>query len=116
MKAGMLPTYNWQDLAVKGVEQTYSTALKEKYGDKMVACMGCAVHCEHYYKVKDGPYATQGAGAEYEVTCGFGPRAGGTNMDAILYINTLLNDLGMDVVQVSNWLNTLRHWWQDGLD
>jgi aldehyde:ferredoxin oxidoreductase len=114
-EAGMLPTYNWQDLAVKGVEQTYSTALKEKYGVKMVACMGCAVHCEHYYKVKDGPYATQGAGAEYEVTCGFGPRAGGTNMDAILYINTLLNNLGMDVVQVANWLNTLRHWWQDGL-
>ena len=114
-EAGMLPTYNWQDLAVKGVEQTYSTALKEKYGVKMVACMGCAVHCEHYYKVKDGPYATQGAGAEYEVTCGFGPRAGGTNMEAILYINTLLNNLGMDVVQVANWLNTLRHWWQDGL-
>jgi aldehyde:ferredoxin oxidoreductase len=114
-ETGMLPTYNWQDREVEGVEQTYSTALKEKYGQKMVACLGCAVHCEHYYVVKDGPYATHGAGAEYEVTCGFGPRAGGTNLEAILYINTLLNDLGLDVVQVSNWLNTLRHWWQDGL-
>lgn len=114
-EGGMLPTYNWQDREVKGVEQTYSTALKEKYGVKMVACLGCAVHCEHYYEVKEGPYATRGAGAEYEVTCGFGPRAGGVQLDAILYINTLLDDLGLDVVQVSNWLNTLRHWWQDGL-
>ena len=114
-EGGMLPTFNWQDREIPGVEQTYSTALKEKYGKKMVACLGCAVHCEHYYVVKDGPYATQGAGAEYEVTCGFGPRAGGTNMEAILYINTLMNDLGLDVVQVANWLNTLRHWWQDGL-
>ena len=114
-REGMLPTYNWQNREVKNVEATYSTALKEKYGVKMVACLGCAVHCEHYYVVKEGPYATHGAGAEYEVTCGFGPRAGGVNLEAILYINTLLNDLGLDIVQVSNWMNTLRHWWQDGL-
>ncbi|MGD8386383.1 MAG: aldehyde ferredoxin oxidoreductase family protein [Desulfobacteraceae bacterium] len=114
-QGGMLPTYNWQDLPVENVEKTYSTALKEKYNKKMVACLGCAVHCEHYYVVKGGPYATHGAGAEYEVTCGFGPRAGGVNMDAILYINSLMNDLGLDVVQVSNWINTIRHWWQDGL-
>jgi aldehyde:ferredoxin oxidoreductase len=114
-EGGMLPTYNWQDRPVDNVELTYSTALKEKYGKKMVACLGCAVHCEHHYVVKEGPYATEGAGAEYEVTCGFGPRAGGTNMDAILYINSLMNDLGLDVVQVSNWINTIRHWWQDGL-
>lgn len=114
-EGGMLPTFNWQDREVPGVEQTYSTALKEKYTQKMVACLGCAVHCEHYYVVKEGPWATHGAGAEYEVTCGFGSRAGGTNLEAILYINSLLNDLGLDVVQVSNWLNTLRHWWQDGL-
>ena len=114
-EGGMLPTYNWQDRPVENVELTYSTALKKKYNKKMVACMGCAVHCEHYYVVKDSPYATHGAGAEYEVTCGFGPRAGGVNMDAILYINSLMNDLGLDVVQVSNWINTIRHWWQDGL-
>jgi aldehyde:ferredoxin oxidoreductase len=114
-EGGMLPTFNWLDLEVPEVEQVYSTTLKEKFGKKMIACLGCAVHCEHYYVVKEGPYATQGAGAEYEVTCGFGPRAGGVNLEAILYINTLLNDLGLDVVQTSNWLNTLRHWWQDGL-
>jgi len=114
-EGGMLPTFNWQDLEVEKVEDVYSTALKNKYTVKMVACLGCAVHCEHYYVVKEGPYATHGAGSEYEVTCGFGPRAGGVKLDAILYINTLLNQLGLDVVQVSNWLNTLRHWWQDGL-
>ena len=114
-EGGMLPTYNWQDREVQGVEKVYSTTLKERFTRKMVACLGCAVHCEHYYVVNEGPYATRGAGAEYEVTCGFGPRAGGVNLEAILYINTLLNDLGMDVVQVSNWLNTIRHWWEDGL-
>lgn len=114
-EGGMLPTYNWQDREVAGVEKTYSTELKEKYSKKMVACMGCAVHCEHYFVVKEGPYATHGAGPEYEVTCGFGPRAGGTDMEAILYISRLLDDLGLDVVQVSNWLNTVSHWWQDGL-
>ena len=114
-EAGMLPTYNWLDREVAGVEKVYSTTLKEKYTKKMIACLGCAVHCEHYYVVEEGPYATHGAGAEYEVTCGFGPRGGGVNLEAVLYINTLLNDLGMDVVQVSNWLNTIRHWRQDGL-
>jgi len=114
-EGGMLPTYNWQDLEVEGVEQVYSTALKEKYSVKMIACLGCAVHCEHYYVVKEGPYATHGSGCEYEVTCGFGPRAGSVKLDATLYINTLLNNLGLDVVQTANWMNTLRHWWQDGL-
>ncbi|MFH1116685.1 MAG: aldehyde ferredoxin oxidoreductase family protein [Pseudomonadota bacterium] len=114
-KGGMLPTFNWKDLPVEEVEKTYSTTLKEKYGVKMVACLGCAVHCEHYYAVQEGPYATSGAGAEYEVTCGFGSRAGGTNLEAILYINTLMNDMGLDIVQVSNWINTVRHWWEDGL-
>jgi len=112
---GMLPTFNWQDREVDGIEGVYSTTLKDKYSVKMVSCLGCAVHCEHYYAVREGPYATRGAGPEYEVTCGFGPRAGGVNLEAVLYINTLLNDLGLDVVQVSNWINTLRHWWQDRL-
>ena len=114
-EGGMLPTFNWLNCAVPEVEKVYSTALKEKYTKKMIACLGCAVHCEHYYIVEEGPYATHGSGAEYEVTCGFGPRAGGVNLEAILYINTLLNNLGIDVVQVSNWINTIRHWWQDGL-
>jgi aldehyde:ferredoxin oxidoreductase len=114
-EGGMLPTYNWQDREVQGVEKVYSTTLRERFTRKMVACLGCAVHCEHYYVVNEGPYTTHGAGAEYEVTCGFGPRAGGVNLEAILYINTLLNDLGIDVVQVSNWINTIRHWWEDGL-
>ena len=114
-KDGMLPTFNWLDREVEGVEGVYSTTLKDKYSVKMVSCLGCAVHCEHYYVVREGPYATRGAGPEYEVTCGFGPRAGGVNLEAVLYINTLLNDLGLDVVQVSNWINTLRHWWQDRL-
>ena len=115
-ESGFLPTFNWQGREIAGIEQVDGPALMEKYHTKYVACTGCAVHCDHYYVVRDGPYAgTHGSGIEYEVLNGFGPRAGGTRLDAMLHINDLLNQLGLDVVQTANWLNVLRHWWQDGL-
>lgn len=115
-ETGLLPTFNWQQLPLEGIENVDAPALLEKYHVKHVACIGCAVHCDHYYLVAEGPHAgTRGAGVEYEALNGYGPRAGGTRLDTILYINNLLNQLGLDVVQTANWINTIMHWWQDGL-
>lgn len=115
-ETGLLPTFNWQQLPIGNVEKVGGSALLEKYHVKHVGCIGCAVHCDHYYSVTEGPYiGTRGAGVEYEALNGYGPRAGGTSLEAILYINNLLNQLGLDVVQTANWINTIMHWWQDGL-
>jgi aldehyde:ferredoxin oxidoreductase len=113
---GLLPTFNWQQLPIENVENVDGPTLLEKYHIKHVGCIGCAVHCDHYYLIASGPYSgTRGAGVEYEALNGYGPRAGGTNLEAILYINNLLNQLGLDVVQTANWINTIMHWRQDGL-
>ena len=59
--------------------------------------MGCPVHCTHVYALGDGPYAgTIGEGPEFTLTSMVGDRCGVADLEALLKINQLLNEYGMD--------------------
>lgn len=110
------PVYNWQDNELQGWEKLRTDEFIRNYSKRSVACFGCPVHCSHYYRVDEGPFAgTCGEGPEYEAIVGFGLKLGITDYPAVLYMNTLCNRLGLDVVQTSSVCSTAMHLWQDGV-
>jgi aldehyde:ferredoxin oxidoreductase len=113
---GVLPTRNWQTGVFPEWEEISGDALIQKYVVKSKGCFGCPIHCSRIYAVREGPFAgTVGEGPEYEELSGFGSKCGISSLPALLYINNLLNQLGLDVVQTSNYVSCAMHWWQDGI-
>ncbi|RLI25880.1 MAG: hypothetical protein DRO52_03415 [Candidatus Hecatellales archaeon] len=111
---GSLPTYNWQQLPLTTPERIHF--LLEKYWLKSVACTGCALHCDRYYLVWEEPFkGLRGAGIDYDFLSLFTSNMGDLKPREILYINSLLSELGLDAAQTANWISVMMHWWQDGL-
>lgn len=99
---GRLPTKNYQETQFDQYEQINAEALEKKYWIKSKACFGCPLHCRHYFKVNSGPYECDGEGPEYVTLGGFGSKCGNSNLESILYANTLCNRLGLDHQGVSS--------------
>jgi aldehyde:ferredoxin oxidoreductase len=77
--------------------------LVEKYKVQSVGCFGCPVHCSHYYTVREGTYkGTAGEGPEYETIAAVGSKCGIDELDAVLYMNNLLNRYGLDSIDSGN--------------
>jgi len=113
---GNLPTRNWQTGVFSEAEKICGETLLEKYVVKHKGCFACPINCSRFYVVRDGPFAgTAGEGPEYEELSGFGSKCGISSLPSLLYINNLLNQLGLDVVQTSNYVSCSMHWWQDGI-
>lgn len=82
--------------------------LVEKYKIQSVGCFGCPVHCSHYYSVREGPYkGTMGEGPEYETLAAVGSKCGIDELDAVLHMNNLLNQLGLDSIDTGNTIAIL---------
>lgn len=113
---GALPVKNWQTGEFERWEDLDGPAFVRKYSQKAKGCFSCPLHCSHYYRINEGPYAgTEAEGVEYEATDGFGARSGNPDLASVLYLNKLLNQLGLCVVQTANVFCTAMHLWQDGI-
>lgn len=113
---GGLPTYHWQRSNFPNWERIDGPAFVENYVVKSKGCFNCPLHCSHFYRIRNGPYAGIAAeGVEYEATNGFGARVGVDDLASILYANKLCNTYGVCVVQTSNCVAILMHLWQDGI-
>ncbi len=98
---GWLNSYNSQRGDFEHAEKLSAEHLTENYFIKNKGCFMCYIHCSHFYAVKKGKYRTYGEGPEYEQTGGFGSGCGIDDPEAVLYLNTLLNKLGLDVITTS---------------
>lgn len=114
---GTLPIRNFQ----KSTDEEVAQAIQSTGGDaflervkKSRGCFNCPVHCSHFYAPEGSP-ATRGEGVEYEAINAFGARLGCNDLDMILELNSLYNDLGIDVVQAGNILSLWLHLAQDGI-
>ncbi|MEE8471996.1 MAG: aldehyde ferredoxin oxidoreductase family protein [Dehalococcoidia bacterium] len=88
----------------------------DKYSEKMLACHSCAMHCQHRYKIKEGPYAgTEGEGPEWIVPLLYGAFIGNVDYDVALYSLELLNQYGVDAATAGLYIGWLMHCWQEGL-
>jgi aldehyde:ferredoxin oxidoreductase len=94
---GVMSTRNFETTSFEHYKEIGGIRLTEKYSNRMRSCMGCPAHCTHFYSLDEGPYkGTYGEGPEFTVTSMVGDRCGISDLEAILKINQLLNEYGMD--------------------
>jgi aldehyde:ferredoxin oxidoreductase len=94
---GLMSTRNFRETSFDRFEDIGGIKLTERYSHKMRSCMGCPAHCTHIYKLEEGPYSGSfGEGPEFTLTSMVGDRCGISDLEALLKINQLLNEYGMD--------------------
>jgi aldehyde:ferredoxin oxidoreductase len=88
----------------------------DKFQDRMFACHGCAMHCEHRWEIKEGPLAgLKGEGPEWFIMVGFGAHLGNPYWDVALATEEACNRYGIDVWTFANPVAWLMELWQRGI-
>ena len=93
-----LPTRNFQQSTFEDAEAVSGETLYSRNLRKVVACVGCPIACDHYYKALDGLYANSTASLDYETLYALGPLCGVSDVGAILAAADLCDELGMDTM------------------
>lgn len=102
-KAGGLPTRNFQLGRFKNVENISGMALSKSIWKGRRSCYSCPIGCSHYSV--DGGIRTEGP--EYETIFSLGSNIMNDNVDALVEINELCNDIGIDTISYGvtiSWL------------
>jgi aldehyde:ferredoxin oxidoreductase len=112
---GSLPTRNSQSGYFEGWENLTSEAFEKQYAIKHKGCSACPISCSHYFEVKDGPYACHSESNEYGTTYPLGPKLGIDNLAAILKMQEICDQLGLDTHSCGNTIAWAMECWQRGL-
>jgi aldehyde:ferredoxin oxidoreductase len=110
-----LPTRNSQSGYFEGWQNLTSEVFESQYAVKHRGCFACPVSCSHYYRVKEGPYATHGESNEYGTTYPFASKCGVDNLAAVLFMNTICDQLGLDTHSCGNTISFAMDCWEKGL-
>jgi aldehyde:ferredoxin oxidoreductase len=100
MLTGDVPIKNWSVGAAEEMAAALGgPAIHEKILKGRKACFACPIGCKPVVAVDTPAYAlTQGPGPEYETCATFGTMIMNANLDAVAYINSLCNRLGLDTI------------------
>ncbi|NIM45961.1 MAG: aldehyde ferredoxin oxidoreductase [Nitrososphaeria archaeon] len=101
---GSLPTRNSQFTMFDKAEDISGETMTDTILIDRPACDLCPVACKRLTEVKDGKWAYRGEGPEYETIWALGANCGNGDLKAIGYMNDLLNDLGMDTIEMGDVL------------
>ena len=93
-----LPTRNFQQSTFEDAELVSGETLYSRNLRKVVACVGCPIACDHYYKAVDGLYANSTASLDYETLYALGPLCGVSDVSAVLAAADLCDELGIDTM------------------
>jgi aldehyde:ferredoxin oxidoreductase len=95
---GALPTRNHRQTQFEGAEAISGETLTEKYLVKNASCWACPIGCTRISKTDK----VEGEGPEFETTWAFGAQCGIDDLPAIIEVNHLCNDLGLDTISVGS--------------
>ena len=91
----ILPAGNFRKNEFRDAEKVSGEFIKENYDIKNHACYNCIVACKHI--IKSG--AMEGHEIpEFETLWAYGPDCNNADMDAIIKVNRLCNDYGIDTI------------------
>jgi aldehyde:ferredoxin oxidoreductase len=91
----VLPSGNFKRSGFEGADKVSGESIRENYDVRNHACYNCIVACKHI--IKSG--ALEGYEVpEYETLWAFGPDSNNTDLDAIVRVNRLCNDYGIDTI------------------
>jgi len=97
-KLGVLPTRNFSETVFENAEEVSGEYLRDNYLIKEVACSGCSIACEHWAKVKEGPYKGAMIGVDYEPLFSLGPNCGIGTLPPIIKLIQMCDELGLDAM------------------
>jgi aldehyde:ferredoxin oxidoreductase len=95
---GALATRNHQQTQFEGAEAISGEELTEKYLVKNASCWACPIGCTRISKTGK----VEGEGPEFESTWAFGAQCGVDDLAAIIEVNSLCNDLGLDTISAGS--------------
>ena len=95
---GALATRNHQQTQFEGAEAISGEELTEKYLVKNASCWACPIGCTRISKTEK----VEGEGPEFETTWAFGAQCGVDDLAAIIEVNSLCNDLGLDTISAGS--------------
>ncbi len=95
---GALPTRNFRQSQFEGADRISGEALRDSYLVKNAACWACPIACTRISKTDK----VEGEGPEYETTWAFGAQCGADDLAAIIEVNALCNDLGLDTISTGS--------------
>jgi aldehyde:ferredoxin oxidoreductase len=88
----------------------------DQYSVGMDGCFGCQVHCRHRYVIKEGEYAGRYAiGPDFASQGAFGTEVGCRNMDTVLVGNYLVNDYGIDTLEIGSMIGWAMELYEKGI-
>ena len=107
-KTGELPVRNLQTNIMEGVENIDGVYFRQHFEHSPKTCHMCPIAHNAWIRVKEGPYAgLEAEEPEYEGIANIGSNLGIANAEAVVYLNYLCDDLGMNVTEagwVVSWL------------
>lgn len=113
---GALPAYNFTGRA-GDVTQVSGEYIKTKYVVEVHGCYNCPIACTQIPMVKSGPFKVSGEKIkyEYENTWALGPNIGELDPEAVIKLQKVANELGMDTISLGNTLATATELARKGL-
>lgn len=112
---GMTPIRNWQRCGIDPKFDNLVTKWFDTHGTRREACHACPVHCHASYAIRDGKYPTRGGGPEYETTVAFGHKCDVVDEKAVMKLNTMCNDYGLDTVSMGATFSTVMELMERGI-
>ena len=113
---GFIGTLNWQFNTPGEEGKPLEAENLEKYSVKMVACIGCSVHCRHRVRIKKGKYAgifTEGP--EYAASGAFGTGVGVYDWEFVIKGNEMCNRWGVDIISMGTTIAWAFELYQRGI-
>jgi aldehyde:ferredoxin oxidoreductase len=112
---GLIRTRNFQYNQLPNSEDLEAENL-DKYSIGMDACFGCQVHCRHRYVINEGLYAGTYAHGPDNISQGaFGAEVGCRSMETVLVANHLVNDYGLDTLEVGSMIGWAMELYEKGI-
>lgn len=112
--SGVLPAQNHKRVQVPYISKVKAEKLDE-YVIKSKGCYSCPIRCGRVSQVKDGKYACDTGGPEYETLNALGPMPFIDNMEAIIYTNLRCNELGLDTISTGVTVSFAMECYENGL-
>jgi len=115
-EGGFLPTRNFSRGVFEHAETISGEYMRKKIWVRNKACFGCTIACGKLTHVKEGKYAcNEVEGPEYETIALMGSNCEIDKIEAVAYLNRLVDDLGLDSISTGNIIGFAMECYERGL-
>lgn len=95
---GAIPTRNYRETTFEKSVQINGESINRHYLERVVACSGCPVGCEHIMLVREGPYNGARSRMDYEPLYAMSSLWGVEDLDVTIRAVEIAGETGMDAV------------------